>query len=163
MRLLPVKYNGTTDWKIWILSTYVEGLEQHPEQESLLPSPGRQLDAVERFETDAFIIGGGNAYVKAGSKQVKRVLADSRLASAITLAARLKALGVDSVMAERNASPGDNWSLRYDCMRFHVPTSLCELPYMCEERECLPLLLLSLIFITSLCQGAADTASSLSR
>jgi hypothetical protein len=65
MRLLPVKHNGTTDWKIWILSTYVEGLEQHPEQESLLPSPGRGLNALESFETDVFIIGGGNAYVKA--------------------------------------------------------------------------------------------------
>lgn len=50
--------------------------------------------------------------------------------SAVTLAARLKAMGVDSVMAERNAAPGDNWASRYDCMRFHVPTSVCELPYM---------------------------------
>lgn len=33
-------------------------------------------------------------------------------------------------MAERNAQTGDNWTLRYDCMHFHVPTSLCHLPYM---------------------------------
>ena len=51
-------------------------------------------------------------------------------ASAVALAARLKALGVESVMAERNAQPGDNWALRYDCMRFHLPTSFCDLPYM---------------------------------
>lgn len=49
---------------------------------------------------------------------------------AIALAARLKALGVESVMAEQNARPGDNWALRYDCMRFHVPTSYADLPYM---------------------------------
>lgn len=49
---------------------------------------------------------------------------------AITLAARLKALGVESVMAEQNARPGDNWTFRYDCMRFHVPTSYSDLPYM---------------------------------
>ena len=33
-------------------------------------------------------------------------------------------------MAERNAQPGDNWASRYDCMRFHLPTSFCDLPYM---------------------------------
>lgn len=49
---------------------------------------------------------------------------------AVALAARLKALGVESVMAERSARPGDNWALRYDCMKFHIPTAFCELPYM---------------------------------
>ena len=33
-------------------------------------------------------------------------------------------------MAEQNARPGDNWALRYDCMRFHVPTSYSDMPYM---------------------------------
>lgn len=54
--------------------------------------------------------------------------------SAVTLAARLKAMGVDTVMAERNAAPGDNWASRYDCMRFHIPTSVCEMPYMRKHR-----------------------------
>ncbi|ODM15872.1 hypothetical protein SI65_08712 [Aspergillus cristatus] len=62
------------------------------------------------FQTEVFVIGGGNA--------------------AVALTARLKALGVESVMAERNAQPGDNWALRYNCMRFHLPTSFCNLPYM---------------------------------
>ncbi|CAI7589151.1 unnamed protein product [Penicillium palitans] len=38
-------------------------------------------------------------------------------------------------MAERNAQPGDNWTHRYDCMRFHVPTSLCHLPYMDYDKK----------------------------
>lgn len=50
--------------------------------------------------------------------------------SAIALAARLKAVGVESIMAERNAKVGDNWTLRYDSLKFHVPTSFCELPFM---------------------------------
>ena len=33
-------------------------------------------------------------------------------------------------MLERNASVGDNWALRYDCLQFHVPTSFCEMPFM---------------------------------
>lgn len=55
--------------------------------------------------------------------------------SAIALAARLKTLGVESIMAERNAHAGDNWALRYDSMRFHIPTSFCHLPYMSESRS----------------------------
>lgn len=47
-------------------------------------------------------------------------------------AARLKALGVESVVADRNAHVGDSWALRYDCLRFHVPTSNCEMPYYCQ-------------------------------
>lgn len=46
-------------------------------------------------------------------------------------AARLKALGVESVVADRNVAVGDSWALRYDCLRFHVPTSNCEMPYFC--------------------------------
>lgn len=57
------------------------------------------------------------------------------LYSAVTVAARLKALGVESVMAERNPRPGDNWASRYDCMRFHIPTSFCDLPYMCKHQQ----------------------------
>ncbi|KAF4771157.1 hypothetical protein HAV15_012562 [Penicillium sp. str.  len=73
MMLLPVKgANETVEWKIWVLKN-----------ETLLYSPGRQLGGTESFETDVFIIGGGNA--------------------AIAFAVRLKALGVKSVMAERNA------------------------------------------------------------
>jgi len=38
-------------------------------------------------------------------------------------------------MAERNANIGDNWALRYDSLKFHVPTSFCELPYMTYDKE----------------------------
>ncbi|GAB1319243.1 Flavoprotein involved in K+ transport [Madurella fahalii] len=113
--LLPVKTDGIIKWKIWILSTRLGDLDVHPENEALLKAPGRQLDGVQEFETDVFIIGGGNA--------------------AVALAARCKAFGIDSVMAERNAQPGDNWQLRYDCMKFHIPTSFCELPYMAYDKE----------------------------
>ncbi|KAB8231633.1 uncharacterized protein BDW43DRAFT_320665 [Aspergillus alliaceus] len=114
--LLPVKSDKwTVVWKVWILSTILKSLDLQPENEGLLQSPRKQLDGLASFDTDVFIIGGGNA--------------------AVALAARLKALGVESVMAERNPRPGDNWALRYDCMRFHIPTSFCDLPYMCYDQE----------------------------
>ncbi|KAF7538492.1 hypothetical protein G7054_g2884 [Neopestalotiopsis clavispora] len=109
IKLLPVKVGGTLSWKIWILSTWVENLDVHPENTTLLGLPQRNLDGLEQFETDVFIIGGGNA--------------------AVALAARLKAVGVEYIIAEQNSQIGDNWFLRYDSLRFHVPTSFCELPY----------------------------------
>lgn len=113
--LLPVKTNGTLDWKIWILSTKLESLDIQSEDETLLKSPGRRLNTPEQFDVDVFIVGGGNA--------------------AVALAARLKALDVSSLMAERNANIGDNWTLRYDALKFHVPTSFCELPYLTYDKE----------------------------
>ncbi|KAK0642223.1 hypothetical protein B0T16DRAFT_421192 [Cercophora newfieldiana] len=113
--LLPHANDGTIEWKIWILSTWLDGLDIQPEDESLLKSPGRDLQEVQKIETDVVIIGGGNA--GAG------------------LAARLKALAVESVILERNANPGDSWALRYDSLRFHVPTSICDMPYMAYPKE----------------------------
>ncbi|RYP51130.1 hypothetical protein DL768_003477 [Monosporascus sp. mg162] len=48
----------------------------------------------------------------------------------LILGARLKALGVEFVIIEKNAKAGDNWARRYDCMRFHVYKSSCETPYL---------------------------------
>lgn len=52
--------------------------------------------------------------------------------SGIVLSVYLKALGVESLIVDRHPQPGDNWRLRYDCMRFHVAKSYCETPYLCK-------------------------------
>jgi hypothetical protein len=68
MLLLPVQVDPKNEssaiqWKIWILSTRAVSLDVQNEDEDLLQSPGRQLEDLIDFETDVFIIGGGNAYV----------------------------------------------------------------------------------------------------
>lgn len=113
IKLLPVKTrldNGTeaVDWKIWTMSTILDTLDIHPENEALLQGPRKNL-AGPSLTTDVVIIGGGN--------------------SAVTLSARLKALGVESIMVERNPQPGDNWKLRYDCMKCKCPEALCRSAY----------------------------------
>lgn len=50
--------------------------------------------------------------------------------SGMILSARLKALGVDSLIIDRNRQDGDNWALRYDCLRFHISKANCETPYL---------------------------------
>lgn len=63
--LLPVKSrlndNETIEWRIWVLSTILENLDLQKEDERLLRLPRKQLDSCGDFETDVFIIGGGNA------------------------------------------------------------------------------------------------------
>lgn len=115
MWLVPVETadheTGTNvlTWKIWILSTRLDHLDGCLEDQGFLHTP-KQLDSrPSTFEVDVFIVGGGNA--------------------AAALAARLKVLGVSNVMADRNANVGDNWTMRYDSLKFHVPTSYCGLPY----------------------------------
>ncbi|KAL4964487.1 monooxygenase [Aspergillus stella-maris] len=118
--LLPVAQDSNgyeVAWKIWVLSTRLESLDIHPENVGLLQYPRKPLDNYqsEDFETDVLIIGAGN--------------------SGVALSAQLKALGVQSIIIDRNARPGDNWALRYDCMKFHIPTSFCHLPHMRYDKE----------------------------
>ncbi|ROV95041.1 hypothetical protein VPNG_09489 [Cytospora leucostoma] len=117
MVLLPLKNeeNEAVSWRIWVLSTWVDQITQHPEDEMLLSSAGRDLSSHKTIETDVFIVGAGT--------------------SGLMISARLKALGVESILADRNAQVGDNWARRYDCLEFHIPTSNCELPYKYYRKE----------------------------
>lgn len=55
--------DGGIAWRIWVLSTWVDELKAFPEDVAGLKAPGRNLDGPEEevIETDALILGGGNA------------------------------------------------------------------------------------------------------
>jgi hypothetical protein len=61
MVLLPVKSESGVSWKIWVLSTWVENIIQHPEDETLLRAPGRELDDADVLETDVLVVGAGTS------------------------------------------------------------------------------------------------------
>ncbi|KAF2445316.1 FAD/NAD(P)-binding domain-containing protein [Karstenula rhodostoma CBS 690.94] len=93
-----------------VLSTWVEDLIQYPENKQLLSLPGKDLSGDEVVTTDVLVIGAG--------------------ASGLMTAAQVKSYGIESVVLDRNTNIGDNWAKRYDSLKFHVPTSNCEIPYI---------------------------------
>ena len=50
--------------------------------------------------------------------------------SGLSVAARLTALGVDTLLLERHERVGDNWRKRYSSLALHDPTVVDQLPYM---------------------------------
>ncbi len=58
--LLPqAAADGTIEWKIWTLGTWLQGLDDFPEDESLLQRPSnRKWKTAEDIVTDVVIIGG---------------------------------------------------------------------------------------------------------
>lgn len=62
MVLLPMRTTeDKVSWKIWVFSTWVDQIAQHPEDEKLLPSAGRDLDDGDPIETDVVIVGAGTS------------------------------------------------------------------------------------------------------
>lgn len=74
---------------------------------NLAVSPG---EAIELEDPEVVIIGGGHA--------------------GMMLGARLKRLGVEALIVDKNKRVGDNWRLRYDALALHNEAWVCELPYM---------------------------------
>lgn len=105
--------------KIWTLHTVIESLRQFPE----LPNRDGHMIAPVSWATqratdtdfedrqpDVVIVGGGH--------------------NGLMMAARLKALGVDALIIERNARIGDNWRSRYEALSLHFPHWGDHFPYM---------------------------------
>lgn len=111
VRLVPLKKGGTIEWKAHCVFTNLEDLKGFPEKTGLLrsqePNHGtwEALRNKERQfvneDPPVLIIGGGQ--------------------SGLDVAARLKCLGVKSLVVEMNKRIGDNWRNRYDALCLHDP------------------------------------------
>ncbi|KAK1765600.1 hypothetical protein QBC33DRAFT_579352 [Phialemonium atrogriseum] len=96
------------EWKIWVIRTILDQLRGHPNVDRLNPDPtsiaAGQSAAGSTSEANNFecaIIGAGQA--------------------GLSVAGRLKALGVSYVVLEKNQAVGDNWRLRYESTKPHLP------------------------------------------
>jgi hypothetical protein len=92
---LSLVLTGDGTWKIWVMRTVLEELTGLGDVDSLDPGPNQTSQEISDF--DAVVIGGSQSGLSTGG--------------------RLKALGVNYVVIEKNAHVGDAWALRYESAR----------------------------------------------
>ncbi|PNS16688.1 hypothetical protein CAC42_4652 [Sphaceloma murrayae] len=108
-------------WKIWMLRTWLENFEGHGHPDEYQPSfqNGVPLQGArshtEHPTYDAIIVGAGQA--------------------GLSCAGRLKVLGCSYVVMEKNDHVGENWTKRYDSLRWHTSKEYGNLPF---DRTFLP-------------------------
>jgi hypothetical protein len=116
-RLVPTLDGGQrVQWKAHCIFTNLDDLKGFPEKVGNLRNPtpsngawerGREKERLfEDVEPTVLIVGAGQ--------------------SGLTAAARLKLLGISSVLIEKTERVGDNWRDRYDVLCLHDP--VCEWP-----------------------------------
>jgi putative flavoprotein involved in K+ transport len=116
------------DGKAWTLLTALDELEGHEEPKGDNRPPGaihgahpdrltwlemREREARElghEVQPEVVIVGGGQG--------------------GIALGARLRQLGVPTIIVERNERPGDSWRKRYKSLCLHDPVWYDHLPYL---------------------------------
>jgi putative flavoprotein involved in K+ transport len=119
---------GSSEWKAWTFLTTLDELKGHEENQGTSRPRGVEHGArkdrvtwkeARTAELDGFgrdrepyvvVIGGGQG--------------------GIALGARLRQLGVDHVVLDRHARPGDQWRSRYKSLCLHDPVWYDHLPYL---------------------------------
>ncbi|KAF7773525.1 hypothetical protein Agabi119p4_5692 [Agaricus bisporus var. burnettii] len=120
-RLVPtLDEQQRVQWKAHCIFTNLEELRGFPEKVGNLRDPTpysggwEKLREKEKLFEDAeptvLIVGAGQ--------------------SGLTAAARLKLLGISSVLIEKNERVGDNWRNRYDVLCLHDPVWYDHMPYI---------------------------------
>ena len=116
LRIVPT---ATQHWKAHVVYTNLDELKGHPERcgafrnaepfHASLPKLRQEETGFENSEPAVLIIGAGQ--------------------SGLTVAARLKLLGVPTLVVDRNTRVGDQWRGRYESLCLHDP--------VCESLSCL--------------------------
>lgn len=125
VRLVPDP-DGSGDLRAWTLMTALHGLKEHPERLSAARAGG---DAFARE------FGGANWQdhrdrARAYADREPAVVVVGAGQAGLAIAARLNALGVDTLLVEKNQRVGDNWRSRYHSLTLHNEVYVNHLPYM---------------------------------
>ena len=112
VRLVPT---ASGEWKAFTLYTTLEELKGFPEKtgpkREFLPNHGKWLN--QREEERAFSKGDPAVLIVGGGQ------------SGLDAAARLKMLGVPTLVVERQNRIGDQWRYRYEALCLHDPVCAC--------------------------------------
>jgi putative flavoprotein involved in K+ transport len=117
---------GDDGWRAWTLATTLETLTGWPD--------GRppQISDAERYSRDF----GGDNWLDQRLKALDYTDRDAAVVvvgggqAGLSVAARLKALGVDTLVVDRHPRVGDNWRLRYHSLTLHNEVHVNHLPLM---------------------------------
>lgn len=120
-----LRVNGATEEpKVWVMLTTLQSVQGYSEKIGANRPRGRKHETgtmnwqdrrnaemtFEDRDPEVIIIGGGH--------------------SALTLGARLRQMGVDTLILEKNHRVGDNWRNRYHSLTLHNEVATNTLPYM---------------------------------
>ena len=117
---------GADGWRAWTLVTTLETLHGWPD--------GRppELSDAERYSRDF----GGDNWLDQRQKALDYSDRDPAVVvvgggqAGLSVAARLKALGVDTLIVDRHPRVGDNWRRRYHSLTLHNEVHVNHLPLM---------------------------------
>ena len=120
---MRIVYNESKEWKVWVLGTMLEEIDGFGHPDKLSPaasgsrsSPHEPSDPTGAY--DVLVVGAGPG--------------------GLSMAGRLKALGLNALTVERNAALGDNWLQRYAYLHMHTPRNLNVLPLSSAFRASAP-------------------------
>ncbi|TFK20744.1 monooxygenase [Coprinopsis marcescibilis] len=128
VRIVPVGVttleglNDARNWKAHMIFTNLEGLVDHPEAvgRHRNPKANHGLWSLQREkEVECAGEDGKPTVVILGAGQ-----------SGLGVAARLKVLGLKSLLVDQNERVGDNWRNRYEALCLHDPVWYDHMPYL---------------------------------
>ncbi|KAL0932585.1 flavin-binding monooxygenase [Colletotrichum truncatum] len=111
--LLKLVNVGLTEWKAWTIFTQLEKLDFQKELEA-------ERDA-QLPGTEAPATSGVNGHQTSEVEDVQVLIVGAAQAG-LMLGARLKHMGIKTLLVERNARLGDSWRQRYQSVTLHTPT-----------------------------------------
>lgn len=126
LRLKPDPETG--DDVAWTLLTTLQELKGHEEPSG----PGRVLGAVHGSDPDrrSWAEKRDDEEAELGRSRQPYVLVIGGGQGGIALGARLRQLGVPSIVVDRHERPGDQWRKRYKSLCLHDPVWYDHLPYL---------------------------------
>ena len=116
------------DGKAWTLLTTAQELKGHEEKKGPRREPGVVHGASRERET--YAEARAREQAELGYSKQPSVVIIGGGQGGIALGARLRRLGVPTIIVEKNQRPGDSWRKRYKSLCLHDPVWYDHLPYL---------------------------------